>query len=364
LRVLWFNWRDIKHPDAGGAEVFTHEVMRRLVNKGYDMTLFSPRFLNSLEYECIDGINVRRDGGKYTVYSKARHYYEKYMDSYDIVIDEINVKPFLTPKFVKERPILALVHEVARDALFTQLHFPLNYIVRYYLVSKWLSYYKDILTLTVSDSTRRYLKEFGLKKIFLVPQGLSVTPLHEIKQKESKPTVVFLGRLKKYKLPHHAIEAFSLIKTVIPDAKMWIIGDGDMHTELERLNVKDITFFGRVEEALKYDLLSKAHLALVPGVQEGWGLVVTECNAMGTPVVAYNVAGLRDSVRDGETGILVIDNSKSGLASSAISLLKDRDLLNRYSNNALAFSRQFSWDNTANVFDKIISDMVRKCTLS
>lgn len=358
MRILWFNWRDIKHPDAGGAEIFTHEIMRRLVKKGYDMTLFSARFLNSLQYESIDGINIRRDGGKYTVYRKAKHYYKKYKDIYDIVIDEINVRPFLTPTFVKGKPILALVHEVARRALFTQLHFPLNYIVRYYLVRKWFSHYKDILVLTVSDSTRRDLEEFGLKKIFLVPQGLGVTPVCEITQKESNPTVVFLGRLKRYKLPHHAIEAFSLVKTAIPDSQMWIIGDGDMYTELEQLNVKGVTFFGRVNEGLKYDLLSKAHLALVPGVQEGWGLVVTECNAMGTPVVAYNVAGLKDSVRDGETGILVRDNSPLSLANSAISLLKDRDLLNRYSNNALAFSRQFSWDKTADVFDMIVRNAI------
>ena len=262
MRVLWFSWRDIKNPNAGGAEVFTYEVMRRLVKKGcYDMTLFTAQFSSSLTNENLEGIRIRRHGGKYTVYNKARKYFEKYKDNFDIVIDEINVKPFLTPQFVKEKPTLALVHEVARKALFTQLYFPLNYIVRYWLIRKWFSYYKCIVTLAVSDSTRRDLEEYGLKKIILVPEGLGITPFSEISQKESTPTLVFLGRLKKYKLPHHAIEAFSLIRKEIPDAKMWIIGNGDMRRGLERLNVEGVTFFGRVEEGLKFDLLSKAHLA-------------------------------------------------------------------------------------------------------
>ena len=64
MRILWFNWRDIKHPDAGGAEVFTHETMRRLVKKGYDMTLFTARFPDGLTQEEVDGINVIRCGSR------------------------------------------------------------------------------------------------------------------------------------------------------------------------------------------------------------------------------------------------------------------------------------------------------------
>jgi glycosyltransferase involved in cell wall biosynthesis len=99
-------------------------------------------------------------------------------------------------------------------------------------------------------------------------------------------------------------------------------------------------------------------LILVPAVLEGWGLVVTESNAMGTPAVAYNVAGLRDSIIDGKTGILVKNKSPESLADSAICLLKDKDRLGKLSFNALSFSRQFSWDNTANEFDRIITSMV------
>jgi glycosyltransferase involved in cell wall biosynthesis len=339
--------------------VFTHEVMRRLVKKRYDMTLFSAQFSNTLRNEEIDGVKIIRDGGKYTVYDKARIHYNNYKDNYDFVIDENNTKPFLTPKYVKEKPILALVHSLAREGWFYETYFPLNYIGYYFLESKWLSYYKDIPTATVSNSTKEDLEALGFKKIFLVPEGLSVTPLPKVPDKASVPTIVFVGRLKRNKLPHHAIQAFSIIKKAIPDAKMWVIGDGYMRKELEKFNINDIIFYGRVKDELKHELLSKSHLVLVTGVREGWGLVVVESNAMGTPAIAYNVPGLRDSVRDGETGLLVKENTPSCLAHTAISLLKDQQLLSKFSSNALAFSKQFSWDNTASAFDNIIKNIAQ-----
>ena len=118
---------------------------------------------------------------------------------------------------------------------------------------------------------------------------------------------------------------------------MWVVGDGYLRKELQRMNVKDVTFFGRVKDELKYNLLSKAHLILVPAVLEGWGLVVTESNAMGTPAGTYNVAGLRDSIIDGKTGILVKNKSPESLADSAICLLKDKDRLGKLDFNALSF---------------------------
>ena len=314
LRILWLNWRDIKHPEAGGAEVFTHEVMRRLKKKGYEVTLFSERFPDALQLEYVDDVRIIREGGKFNVYSKAKEYYNKYKKSYDIVVDEINARPFLTPKFVKEKPILALSHHVSLEAWSLELPFPLGHIGYYFYHRRGLSYYKNIPTATVSESSKRNLEKIGLKKVFVVPEGLNISPLDNIPQKEPSPTIAFVGRLKRNKLPDHALRAFSLIKKSIPDARMWIMGDGYMRKKLQQTSNSSITFYGRVKENLKYELLSRAHLVMVPGVHEGWGLVVTESNAMGTPAVAYNVPGLRDSIKDGKTGILVKENSPKCLA--------------------------------------------------
>jgi glycosyltransferase involved in cell wall biosynthesis len=359
LRILWFNWRDIKNPEAGGAEVFTHEIMSRLASMGYTISLFTVEFENCNKFEEINNMTIIRDGGKYSVYSKARSYYKSHKDEFDVVIDEINTKPFLTPKFVKDKPILAVIHQLAREFWFYETRFPLNYLGYHYLESKWLSYYRNIPTITVSNSTKQDLTMMGFKNILIVPEGLSIAPLPQVRQKGDSPVVAFLGRLKKAKLPDRAIEAFNLIKQEINSAQMWVIGDGYMRKELENSHNKDVVFHGHVKDELKYELLSRAHVILVPGIREGWGLNVTESNAMGTPAVVYNIPGLRDSVKDGETGLIVKENSPSGLANSTIFLLKNPDILTKISNNALSLSKQFSWDKSAHEFDKIIKNLIK-----
>ena len=359
--ILWFNWRDITNPEAGGAEVLTHEIAKRLVSKwNHEITLFTSSFRNSSKQEYLDGVKIVRQGGIYGVYRRAKKYYKKNKSDFDLIIDEINVRPFLTPKFVNDqKPIIALIHQISPEQFLLELPFPLSYIGRYYLEKKWLSYYKHTLTVTVSNSTKKDLEELGFRRICVMPQGLSVKPLNKVGQKEPNPTLAFIGRLKKHKLPHHALLAFMLIKKKIPNAKLWVIGEGYMRGKLEtEFRVEDITFFGRVDSELKYDLLRRAHLVMVPAIREGWALVVTESNAMGTPVVAYNVPGLRDSVRNGHTGMLVEENSPEGLSSSAVNLLQNYNILEEYSSNCLSFSKQFSWDISAGIFEKKVRDTI------
>jgi glycosyltransferase involved in cell wall biosynthesis len=358
VRILWFNWRDIKNPDAGGAEVFTHEVMTRLAKMGHEITLFCPLFPNAKSKEKVNGLEIIRSGGVFTVYLKAKQFYKRNRNHYDLVIDEINGRPFLSPKIIGNKPTLVLFHQLIHEIWFYETRFPLNCLCYYFLENRWLSAYKDTPTVTVSASSEKDLKSRNFNKVSTVPIGVNIKPLEKVERKEFEPTIVFLGRLKRHKLPDHALKAFALIKNELPNAKMWVIGDGDMHVELKEMNIKDVVFYGRIKDELKYDLLRRAHLLLVPSVREGWALVVTEANAMGTPVIAYDNHGLRDSIIDRKTGILVKDKSPENLASSAVTLLKDQDLLTEYSSNALEFSKQFSWDNTAAAFDKIVRQLI------
>ena len=359
MRILWYNWRDIKNPEAGGAEVYCHEIMTRLFKKGHDITLFTSQFPNSSQSDIIDGIRVIRSGGRYSVYSKARSYFKKNKHNFDIFIDSINTIPFLSPKLVQEKKVLPIVYQRAAEIWFHEVPFPISHLFYYYLETKWLSRYKDITTVTISKSSQDDLESIGFKKTFVVPIGLTIEPLSEMPQKESNPTIIFLGRLKKYKLPNHALEAFTIIKEHILGAKLWVIGGGPMLNDLRRMyNNQDITFYGHTTEEQKYDLLRRAHLVLVPSIREGWGLVVTEANAMGTPAIAYNVHGLKNSVIDKETGILIKDRSEESLAHAAITLLTDKDLLWKYSKNALEYSKRFTWDNAAKEFERIIDSLI------
>jgi glycosyltransferase involved in cell wall biosynthesis len=360
MRILWLNWRDIRNPDSGGAEVLTHEIANRLAKKGHKVTLFVASFEGSNKQENIDCVNIVREGGKFTVYEKAKNYYKNNKDNFDLLVDEINVKPFLTPKFVKEIPIVALIHQVSPEQFTYELPFPIGIVGRYLLEKKWLSYYKDVSTVTVSESTRKSLAELGFRRVSVIKEGLSISPLKEPGKKEDKPTITFLGRLKKHKLPDHAILAFKKIKEQLPNSQMNVIGDGYWLEKLKHMKVKDVTFHGHISNKDKYDILSRSHLVLVPAIREGWGLVVVESNAMGVPVIAYTVPGLVDSVQNGTNGILVKPNTPDELAKAAVSLLNDSSRLKKLTETSIEYSKQFDWDTTTQQFEKVLLEKMSR----
>jgi hypothetical protein len=163
LKILIFNWKDIKNPEAGGAEVFTHENAKAWVNAGNEVTLFTSKYPKCAEEEVLDGVRIVRSGGKYSVYWRAKRYYRRRFsrECYDLVVDEINTRPFLTPRFMNKDKIIALIHQLAREYWFYETPFPINYIGYYLLEERWLRNYIDIPTVTVSESTRQDLLNLG-----------------------------------------------------------------------------------------------------------------------------------------------------------------------------------------------------------
>jgi len=363
MKILWYNWRDIKNPEAGGAEVFTHEVAKRLVESGHEVTLFTATFPGCAKEEVVDGVRIIRAGGRFTVYWKARSYYKKFFanERYDVVIDEINTMPFFTPKFFKNREqIVALVHQLAREYWFYETSFLISHIGYYFLENRWLRNYIDVPTVTVSESTKKDLLGLGFKRVFIVPEGLNFKPLDEVPQKESYPVVVYVGRLKRAKRPDHAIRAFKIVKEKFPKAELWIIGDGYFRKELEKMAFEGVKFFSGLSNEERRKLVRRAWVLVNPSIREGWGLNVIEANALGTPCVAYDVAGLRDSIKNGETGLLVENGNVRSLAEAIIRILEDESLRKTISKNALEYSRNFDWSKTANEFMRIIKDTSQK----
>ncbi|MEM3833354.1 MAG: glycosyltransferase family 4 protein [Thermoprotei archaeon] len=359
LKILIFNWRCWLNPEAGGAEVFTYEVAKRWVEAGHDVTLFTSEFPNCVKEEVMDGVRVVRDGGKYSVYWKAKKYYKKRFskEGYHVVVDEINTRPFLTPKFVNNgEKVVALIHQLAKEYWFYEAPFPISYIGCHFLEKGWLRSYVDVPTVTVSESTRRDLLDLGFKEVFVVPEGVNFKPLSEVPEKESHPAVVYVGRLKKAKRPDHAIKAFKIVKEKMPEAELWVVGDGYFRRALERMASDGVRFFGFVSDVVKRDLVRRAWVLVNPSIREGWGLNVVEANALGTPCVAYDVAGLRDSVKNGKTGLLAKDGDIKDLAEKITNILEDDELRKTLSKNALEYAKQFSWDKTAEEFMKIIEE--------
>ncbi len=357
LKILVFNWRCWLNPEMGGAEVFTREILKRWAEAGHKVTLFTSNFKDGKGNEVVDGVDIIRDGGMYSVYWKAKEYYNKFFSKqdYDIVIDEINTRPFLTPKFIKKgEKIVALIHQLAREYWFYETPFPISYFGYYFFEERWLRNYRRIPTVTVSESTRKDLAGLGFETVFVVGEGLNFKPSKKLAEKEGYPVVVYAGRLKKAKRPDHAVKAFEIVRRAVPNAELWIIGDGYFRDKLMSIACEGVRFFGSLSNEERRNLIKKAWVLVNPSVREGFGLSVVEANALGVPCVAYDVAGLRDSIIEGETGVLVRSGDVEALAEAVVQVLTSDTLRIKLSEKALAYSRSFSWDEVADEFMKVV----------
>lgn len=339
---------------AGGAEVFTFEIARRLVSYGNHVTIFSSEFKDCEPQTRIQGINTIRQGGKYGVYWKARDFLQRNISDFDIVVDEINTIPFRSRSVSKGKPIIALIHQLAREVWFYETRFPLNLFGYYVLEPFWLGEYRHVPTITVSDSTKKDLQSLSFRKVHVIHNGISKQPLTELPMKDEPPIMIFVGRLVRSKLPNHAIAAFRLVKRALPDAQLWILGHGYMRAKLERESPSGVTFFGRVTDEAKFELLKRAHLLLAPSVREGWGISVIEANAMGTPALGYAVPGLIDSIVNGVTGFVTPALDPVALSESAKMLLSNTSQAQELSRNALEWSKRFNWEDSGKQFQSVL----------
>ncbi len=337
----------------GGAEVFTHELAKGLTKAGHNVTLFTSSFPNSKSNEESDGIRIVRRGGKFSVYRKAKQQYEKQFakEHYDIIVDEINTMPFFTPQFARNgERVIALIHQLAREYWFYETPFPISYLGYHFLENRWLKKYVNTTTLTVSESTKQDLQQLGFKQIYLLPEGLNFEPLTNVPEKNKVPTIVFSGRLKHAKRPEHLIKAFAGIKQECPQAELWIIGDGILRKELQRKAVDGVTFFGVLDNDQRRELIGNAWVLVNPSVREGFGLNIIEANALGTPCVAYDVPGLRDSVIDKKTGLLAQAGCIEDLAEKIYVVLSNEHLRMSLGEAALSYSGLFNWKNCVEHF--------------
>lgn len=333
----------------GGAEVFTREIAKGLTKAGNQVTLFTSEFPNCKAEEVSEGIRIVRRGGKISVYLEAKKQYRERFskERFDIIIDEINTRPFFAHRFINNNEkVFALIHQLAREYWFYETSFPINYLGFYLLENRWLKKYQNIPTLTVSESTKIDLQKIGFKKIFVLPEGLNFKPIDKIPQKSSEPLIVFSGRLNPAKRPDHLISAFAQAKKRVPKARLLIIGEGKFRKTLEKMDISGVEFLGHLNNSQRREILKKAWLLVNPSVREGFGLNIIEANAFGTPCVAYNVPGLKDSVKDKETGLLVKAGDVKDLADKIEALLLDEELRINLGKEALCYSRHFSWEKS------------------
>lgn len=367
VRILIFNWRDTKHKWAGGAETYVHELAKQWVKEGNSVTIFAGNDHKHARNDVIDGVHIIRRGGFYTVYFWAFIYYIfKLRNSFDVIIDSENGIPFFTP-FYARKPIFLLIHHIHQEVFREHLAFPLSVIAQL-IESKFMPFfYKKSNIITVSESSKKTIIKLGLgteESISVIHPGISFYEFQEI-AKTKHPSLLYLGRLKPYKNVDVAIKAFAKVIKKFPDATFTIAGFGESRSSLEKLATslnlqKNIHFAGTISEENKKRLLSESWVMVQPSMIEGWGITVIEANASGTPVVASNVNGLKDSVVHNQTGILVNPKNSNEFAHAIISLFLDENARVQISQQAIEWATKFSWKESANKFYTLIINEASK----
>ena len=369
LNILILSWRGLEHPNAGGAEISTHEHAKGWVKAGHNVTLFTAYYKGAPGLEIIDGVTIIRLG--HQVFGVQLEAFKWYLfgkhPKFDLTVDQFHGIPFFTPLYIREKK-LAFIHEVAKEVWWlNSWQKPLNLIpaiigtifepLMFHLL------YKRIPFMTVSDSTKKDLISWGIaeKNITVIHNGFNKPRLRNLPSKEKKKTIIFLGALSKDKGIEDALLTFAQLQKIGKENfQFWVIGKSEpnylkfLKKKAIALRLKKIKFWGYLSEEKKFEFLSKSHVLINPSIREGWGLTVIEAAAMGTPTVAYNVPGLRDSIVDGKTGILCSENSVEDLANRIYQLLTDEKKYNRIRQNAISWSKNFSWEKASHESLKLI----------
>jgi glycosyltransferase involved in cell wall biosynthesis len=368
MRILVINWQDITNPLGGGAEVHLHSIFSRVARLGHDVTLLCSGYPGAPATEVLDGLTIVRRGGRSTFNVTALLSYlrEFRQQPCDVVIDDLNKIPFLTPLFVR-KPLVGIAHHLFGTSIYREVN-PVIASYVYLMERLGLLVYRmsGMPFFVVSPSTQTEFEDLGFarSRLHLVHNCVDHVIHHPAPERRSAtPVIGVVGRMKRYKYVDHVLQAMPAVLKERPDARLLIVGDGDDRPRLQELVHKlgingAVTFTGYVSDAEKVAMLQTMWFSVATSSKEGWGLTVLEANACGTPVIATDVPGLRDAVKDGETGVLVPFGDVRKLEQEMLALLNDPARRENLTKGALAWAAEFNWDNAADKTIAVLAGMV------
>ena len=366
LKVLFFVTRDWYHPATTGGDNTLWEYARYLASVGHTVKYVAASYSGAAKDEKVDGIQVVRLGGIHTLWLRTFLYYMLHCrGNYDIVVAEGfggSRIPRLAPLYVRE-PIVTAWHQIHRDLFATQypkLFFgPLNLLER---LSAWV--HRDTLIQAYTPDWKEAFPRLGFKpdNIFILPVSIRDEWLVERRRVQPVvPTILWLGKVRRYKCPDHVIRAMPLIIERVPEARLVIAGRHDdlmFERELQglvaALNLeRKVDFRFNLSEGEKRDLLGESAILVLPSSVEGFGIVALEANACGVPVVASS--GVPEgAVRDGYNGLRYPFGQLDALSTRLVRVLTDAELYACLSDNSLVFAKEFSWANIGARYEGVL----------
>lgn len=368
MNILIYNWKDLKNPVVGGAEIITHTYATKLVKDGHTVTWFCRSFPGAKEKEIVDGVTIIRRGNILSTYFMGWQYYRSLEHKPDLVIDMLNTIAWQTPLYAaKQSKTVQYVNQLAKEVFDYNLRPPLSWIGKF-VESFQLIPYHHRPVVTYAQSTKDDLAAWGYdkRKIFLFRLGLD----HERYvpgKKADYPLFLQVSRMVGMKRPDLTVKAFAQVVKKHPEARLALVGTGPFKENVDKLikdlnltdNVmvpdKDILFFEKVRGDQKVKLMQEAWCFVHPSVKEGWGMVITEAAACGTPSIATSVTGQVDAIKNNNTGILISASpTVDELASAMLKIIEDKPLRLMLSKNAIQWAKEFDWDASYNQFKEAI----------
>lgn len=366
MRILIVNWNDRENPNSGGAEVHLHEIFGRVAALGHSVDLLASGWEGCEQRVTLDGIGVHRVGTRYTFPLHARRYYRRELAArkYDVLIEDLNKVPLYTPLWGGPR-VVALVHHLFGETIFREANPPMASTV--WLAERGLPLvYRKLPFVAVSESTADDLVSRGIprKSVTVIYNGIDpeqFTP--DATARAPEPLFVYIGRLKKYKGVDIVVKAFAALNH--PTARLEIAGTGDYLGELETL-VRSLAIESRVNvlgyitTEAKVALLRRAWSTVLASPKEGWGITNVESAACGTPVIASDSPGLRESVVDGATGFLVPHGNIGALAGAMRKIADSPVLVEQLGVAGRRFAEGFTWERSATDTLSHLTELVQR----
>jgi len=356
LRILLINWQDRENPGAGGAEVHLHEIFGRLAARGHEIRAVVSGWPGASTTAQLDGLSFQRVGGRYSFAARAPGVVRKTLSSWpaDVVVEDINKVPLYSPRWVKT-PVVALVPHLFGTTAFREAG-PVVASAVWAAERGIPRVYRKCPFQAISKGTALDLVSRGIPgdQIAVIPPGIDHDLFRpgDVSDRSDEPTILYVGRLKRYKGIDVLLRALARLRDDGLKAALVIAGRGDDRPRLEgvaaSLEVTDqIRFVGYVDEAEKLRWLRRATVLAYPSPKEGWGIANIEAAACGTPVVASDSPGLRESVAPDASGLLVEHSDVAAWANALRRVLLDRELWARLAGGGVVHARQFSWDRAA-----------------
>ncbi|MFD6098313.1 glycosyltransferase family 4 protein [Nocardiopsis flavescens] len=367
VRLVMVNWRDPWQSAAGGAEEYAWRISRHLAERGAIVTFLTSREPHQARVETRDGVVIRRMGGRFTVYPRVMAWLALWRREYRLAFDCMNGIPFFSRLVLRRRTrVVSIVHHVHDLQFNAYFPAPLAWFGRFVESAVASRVYRRCTTVTVSESSRRALREkLGWRApVEIIHNGGvqgPLRPLDDAPEDMGDPAIVSLGRLVVQKRVSQVAGLARALEDEHPRLRVHIIGRGPEGAHLADQTSRDgtadrVRLHGFLPEEDKNSVLASCHLHVTASEFEGWGLTVIEAARLGVPTVAYDVDGLRDSVRDGETGWLVRDGEElADVVSRALKELSDPHRRAAVRRACRDWAERFTWEASGAEMTRLVA---------